>query len=307
MTRPLTLLATLLPLVVACTRAGSSAGTTPPPTADVALDDARGGRIYDRWTSALEDGTFAPDSEQTVGVADGHGGPSGDGTLRFADGRVFLNDVGHDYRLKNLFGWDLRGASGIFGPAQMNKSYVLGTDLLTWEGSISDIARRLDRGDDVVPAFGDVLAPRDIEALAAFIVRVRDHVLPRPEDVFTLTSPAQSYYTLREGGDAGRGRLLFADRCAGCHGIDGTALLFDDGVFSLGTHARQKAYEDWLKILNGQPGTPMGRQVRGDVTQMVTELRDLFAALCDRDAFPPGAASGSDVPDGDPRCGAYLR
>jgi hypothetical protein len=52
----------------------------------------------------------------------------------------------------------------------------------------------------------------------------------------------------------------------------------------------------------------MGRQVRGaSAASMIRELLDLFAALCDRRAFPRGAASGPDVTDGDPRCGAYLR
>lgn len=296
----------LLVLTAACARNEPTQSASSGAEAPV-YDDAHGGRIFDRWTTETHAETFAADSKQTRGVADGRGGPRGDGTLVLTDGRALLNDDGHDYRFKNLFGWDMRGRSGIYGPAHMNKPFVLGEDLLAWAGNIDDVANVLENGDASVPAFGAVLSRPDLEALAAFIVRVRDHTLPQPSDIFTLTSAAQGHYALREGGDRERGRALYASRCAGCHGADGTSHLFDDGELSLGMHARQEAYEDWLKILNGQPGTRMGRQVEGDAQAMATQIVDLFAALCDRAAFPRGAATGEDVPDGDPRCGAYLR
>jgi hypothetical protein len=296
----------LLIVLAACSGAERTSTSTSAGDERV-FDDAYGGRIFDRWTTATRNETFGADVKQTRGIADGRGGPSGNGTLLFADGRPLLNDDGHDYRLKNLFGWDLRGQGGIFGPSMMNKPYARATSLLTFEGDIATVATHLERGDGDVPAFGAVMQRADLEALAAFIVRVRDHVLPQPGDIYTLTSPDAGFYALRAGGDRDRGLALYAARCAGCHGTDGTAQLFDDGEYTLGSHARQKAYEDWLKILNGQPGTHMGRQVEGDAQAMAGQILDLFAALCDRTAFPVGAATHADVPDGDARCGAYLR
>ena len=295
----------LFVLSVAC------GGERPEPVspADVARpDDARGGRLFDRWMSEAQGAPFQPDSHATPGVADGSGGPRGDGTLLFADGRVLLNDGAHDYRLKNLFGWDLRGRAGLYGPDRMAKSYAVDGDLLSWTGGVSEVADRFAQGDAQVPALGPVLSRAELEDLASFVVRMRDGELPRPDSIYTLTSADAGHYALREGGDAARGRAMFAERCAGCHGADGTGMLFDGGAFSLGSHARQKAYEDWLKILNGQPGSEMDRQVRGaTAAEMTQELLDLFAALCDREAFPVGAATSADVADGDPRCGAYLR
>jgi cytochrome c553 len=291
---------------IAC--GGAEPSVAAPNDAISALDDARGGRLFDRWAVEAPDATFVPDSSETTGVADGRGGPRGDGTLLFEGGRALDNDHGHDYRLKNLFGWDLRGAAGLYGPEYMDKAAVLESDLLAWPGTVAEVADRLGRGDESVPAFSAVLSRADLEAIALFVVRMRDGALPRAASVYTLTSADAGHYALREGGDAARGHALFAERCAGCHGADGTGHLFDDGAYSLGTHARQKAYEDWLKILNGQPGTPMGRQLRGaTAAEMTQELLDLFAALCDRQAFPRGQATGDDVADGDPRCGAYLR
>jgi mono/diheme cytochrome c family protein len=218
-----------------------------------------------------------------------------------------LLNTGHDYRLKNLFGWDLRGRAGIYGPEMMNKDYAVDVDLLGGLQSVEELAAWLKAGTERVPAFGAVLSDAELADLAAFIVGVRDRKLVHPSDVFELKTGSPGNYALKPGGNADVGRALFKGRCATCHGDDGTKLLFDKSEYSLGTHARQKAYEDWAKILSGQPGSPMGRQVEGDNRQMTQEMLDLFAALCDRKTFPKGAATGKDVADGDARCGAYLR
>lgn len=269
--------------------------------------DALGGRLFDRFAGAGA-AEFAPDASKTKGAPDGKGGPDGNGTLKLGSGAPLLNDAGHDYRLKNLFGWDLRGKDGIYGPAYMNKPYVVSRNLLAGKETREELAALLAKGDAEIPAFGAVLEPGHLDAIAAFVVGVRDGALPHPEGVFELRKGTPGNYALRAGGDAARGKEMIAKRCSGCHGGDGTGVLFDDGAYSLGSHARQKAYEDWLKITNGQPGTAMGRQLKGATAkEMTQELLDIFAALCDRTAFPAGKASTPDVKDGDPRCGAYLK
>ena len=128
------------------------------------------------------------------------------------------------------------------------------------------------------------------------------------QDLF-VTIPATPTKNPLEGNaeaiTAGMG--AYRVRCADCHGPDGTGMTFDDGEYTLGSHARQKAYEDWFKILNGQPGTDMDRQVTGDARAMTQQIQDILAALCDRTKYPATGAKAGDVPDGDPRCGAYLR
>ena len=54
-------------------------------------------------------------------------------------------------------------------------------------------------------------------------------------------------------------------------------------------------------MVNGHPGSPMGRQ-----STAAQEVLDIFAALCDRSAFP-GKDAENDAPDGAPRCGTYLK
>lgn len=272
---------------------------------DSVVDDALGGRLYDRF---YDGEGFSPDRSSSPGNADGQGGPFGNGTLPGRDGQPLLNDAGHDYRLKNLFGWDLRGAQGIYGARFQNKATVVDRNLLDPEADLEEIRGLLRDGSEVVPAYGSVLDASELDSLVAFVGGIRDGRLPHPDRIWTLSEGTPGNYRLVAGGDPEHGKELFADRCAGCHGKDGTKMLFDDDEYSLGSHARQKAYEDWLKILNGQPHTKMKRFVKGaDAAELGQQVLDLLAALCDRAAFPLGAATHADVPDGDPRCGSYLR
>lgn len=294
--------------------AAAATGTSAPGPAPVsqvppAPDTAEGGRLFDKFYGASKPfASFKPDSGKTKTSPDGKGGVDGTGILKLVNGDWLQNDTRHDYRFKNLFGWDLKGQAGIYGPSQMKKPYAVKRNLLAGKETIDELTALLTTGSEDIPAYGPVLDGSALRNIAAFIVAVRDGALPHPDSIFTLAPPDRGHYALRPGGDAARGQKMFGERCSGCHGADGTKLLFDDGAFSLGSHARQKAYEDWAKILNGQPGSPMGRQVQGATAkEMAQEILDLFAALCDRKAFPRGKATSEDVKDGDGRCAAYLK
>lgn len=271
-------------------------------------DDARrlGGRLFDDFAKELEL-PFVPDDPRTP-AADGKGGPFGDGTLPDAQGKPLLN-TGHGYQLKNLLGWDLHGAAGIAGRKAADGAWVLLPDLLKNSESREVWTARLTQGEDAIPAYGSLLSSTQIDAIADFLLAVRDGALPRPDDLFVLDAQAPGFYQLAPGGDAERGHALIARTCARCHGADGTALALDGGAHSLGTFLRSRADEAWLKVLNGAPGTRMKPQLplastRAESTQA---LRDLLAAGCDRGRYPRGEAGHADVPDGDARCGALLK
>lgn len=272
--------ACLVPLLFLVACGGRAAAPSSPLAASAPTGSERGGRAYDQWRA--------------------------DPAAR----KATLPDAPHQYRLKNLYGWDLRGSAGVYGPKHQAKPYVLARDWLTSTESVDRVAAILRDGDPAagLPAFGAMVDDVALEAIATFIVDVRDGRLARPDWIWTLSEGTPGNYTLNEGGDPVRGAQLFAERCSDCHGDDGTTILFDDGAFTLGTHSRQKAYEDWMKILNGQPGADMRRQVVSeDGKAQAQEILDVLAALCDRTRFPKGAATAADVGDGDPRCGAYLR
>jgi hypothetical protein len=260
--------------------------------------------LYDDWRKEKELDDFVPDAAATPEL-DGKGGPNGNGTLNDRLGQPMPN-AGHDYRLKNLFGWDLRGAEGIYGAAYQKKAYVLPHNLLTSERRSDELRAWLAHGGDGLPALATVLDERDLNDLVAFLSKTRAGELVTPELVFDLAPAAPKGFVLRGGGDPARGKQHYAKRCAGCHGDDGREFAIDE-TESVGTLSRSSGYELWFKIAHGQPGTEMDRQLEevGGPAQAQAIL-DLLAALCDRTAFP-ALANGKDVSNGDVRCGGYLR
>lgn len=288
-------------------RPGAAASGTPDAVAgpDTGPNDARGGRLYDNWRAekGLKD-SFVPDASATAEL-DGKGGPHQNGTLADGAGRPLPN-TGHDYRLKNFFGWDLRGSEGIAGTAFQRRAHVLAVNLLTDSRSPDALRAWLASGDDTLPAFGQVLDDTDLADLVAFIVKMRAGELARPSGIFTLDARSPKHYVLAAGGNAARGRDRYAVSCADCHGNDGRFMAID-GSESVGSLSRSSAYEVWFKILNGQPGTDMRRQVVEPASaDQEQAILDVLAALCDRTAFP-AMAGAEDVPDADPRCSSYLR
>lgn len=267
----------------------------PQPAATVALPDpeGKGGRLFDRFYREAA-APFAPGES---------GGPNGDGTLVNGAGMPISPD-GHDYRLKNFFGWDLRGAEGIYGPDYQNKPYVTPTNLLTDSRSTEVLAQWLRDGDERIPAYGAVLSEEEIALVVTFIDGVRTGALPGPGQVFALSRTAPKHYVLNAGADLQAGHALFAEVCAECHGADGRKLPVD-GNQSMGAFMRAKAYEGWFKILSGHPGSPMAREITfADAADGGAKILDLSAALCDATRYP-AMEGGPDVEPGDARCRDY--
>lgn len=286
------------PSLLAQEVAGDSAGGDP----------LRGGRLFDKFYEESRGVDFEPEGPEAA-PGEGSGGPDGDGSLRDGRGARIDNALDHDYRLKSFFGWDLRGAEGVYGPLYQDKGYVAPHNLLSERLSRQDVAALIVDGAEGLPAYGQILPRQDLEDVVAFVMAVREHELPRPSDIWQLDPAAPKGYVLVPGGDAAAGNAAIRGSCTSCHGPSGTALLFDDGEHSLGTLSRTSAYEVWFKIVAGNPGTPMGSQVPLEETgaEQAQHVLDLLAALCDRTAFPRGEASEQDVSAGDARCGSYLR
>lgn len=210
-------------------------------------------------------------------------------------------------RLKNLWGWDLKGTDGIYGPDYKNSKTVRAENLLSQKRTREQLRAWLANGGDGVPGYGKWMPAAHVDAAATFITAMRDGTIPRSDDIWTLSKGTPGNYKLVDGADPARGKTQFGDTCAGCHGADGTRVVID-GKYSLGAMARSKGYEVWFKILAGHPGSWMRGQVPPGLPrkQAAAFILDTMAGLCDRKAFP-AASEGADVPDGDPRCGAYLR
>ncbi|MCP4000883.1 MAG: hypothetical protein GY727_08225 [Gammaproteobacteria bacterium] len=270
---------------------------------------AYGGRLFDMWYEEVET-DFEPDNPETP-LADGSGGPNGDGTLNNAAGSPILNS-GHSYRLKNLFGWDLRGDAGIYGHNYQAKEFILSLGPLSPQYAGMTRAQwiqRLTTGEGNLPAYGDVLNQAQIEALVDYMLAIRDRKLPYPDDLYALSVDSPKGFVLAPGGDATAGHKFYQEQCAECHGEDAANIIFDNGEQTLGMHARYYGYAIAMITLVGEPGSDMGPQISANlsVTEQTKKLLDLLAALCDRTRYPRGNATDPDVPDNDPRCGTYLR
>jgi len=270
---------------------------------------AYGGRLFDMWYHEI-DIDFEPDNPETP-LADGRGGPNGDGTLNNAAGLPMLN-TGHSYRLKNLFGWDMRGDAGIYGHEYQAKEFILPSGPLSpqyTDTARAEWIRRIASGEGGLPAYSDVLSPAQIEALVDYMLAVRSRELPHPDDLYELSVDSPKGFILLPGGDAASGHKFYHAQCAECHGEDASKIIFDNGEQTLGMHARYYGYAIAMITLVGEPGSDMGPQLAANlsVEEQTATLLNLLAALCDRVRYPRGNATDPDVPDDDPRCGAYLR
>ena len=160
-----------LSLIAACDPADVTSKTAQDPPSHAEL--MAGGRLFDMWYDE-SDAEFVPDDEDTPEI-DGKGGPNGNGTLNGADGLPIAN-TGHDYRFKNLFGWDMLGDAGIYGRDYQAKPWVLDTGPLSpahMRASRSDWITRIKNGWADLPAYGSVLKNDEIALLVDFMLAVR--------------------------------------------------------------------------------------------------------------------------------------
>lgn len=204
---------------------------------------ALGGRLYDNWAAVQ----FKELPEETHPAYPAAGRQSGGAT----------------WRCTECHGWDGNGAAGLPIPEEHHAGFpgvraVRG--VLTADGLrqiLRDDRHHYDR--DKIP---DTLIP----PLTAFL----DH---GQVDIGSVVAPGSD--GVAEGGDGERGRGIFQNVCAVCHGYDGKAIDFGGTAEPeyLGTVARVAPAEFVHKMVNGQPGQPMPvMRPFGDQA-----IRDLFA------------------------------
>ena len=184
---------------------------------------ANGGRLYDKWYTVL-------DADKPEGTHPGwpsSNSRTGDTT----------------FRCKSCHGWDYKGAAGKYGSG----SYKTGIKGVT--GVIgkdpAEIAAII--GNDT-HGFTDEMIPADAKLrIATFLSRGLYETADYIEDGG------------KAKGDAERGRNIFQNHCAACHGHDGAALNWgsaEEPEYG-GTLANENPWEVLHKIVNGHPGTEM--------------------------------------------------
>ena len=185
---------------------------------------AIGGRLYDNWINTLE--------------ADG---PGTTHPAWPASNTKKKNNT--TWRCKSCHGWDFRGKDGKYGSG----SYKTGI------GGVRDVAG---------------MNPEKIHAILMDDTHKYTHdMIPLPYMQWLTTFLSKGQYDITKyvsdsgdvSGETERGKAVFQNVCASCHGYNGTALDWgkDDEHKYVGTEANANPWEVLFKIRHGHPGTEM--------------------------------------------------
>jgi cytochrome c553 len=155
-------------------------------------------------------------------------------------------------------------------------------------------ARAIDAFDNTHPDYSKVLSATQIWNLVKFFleewvdpselydieVTGAKMYVDNTQNPPVVVAPNITFSNVGAKGTASRGRTIYAEKCALCHGADGTT--HDIGGRSLGQFIREKPHEGWFKAKFGEPGTGMLPGLVADLQ----DLQDLYAALAVAADFP---------------------
>jgi mono/diheme cytochrome c family protein len=114
-----------------------------------------------------------------------------------------------------------------------------------------------------MPGFADVLTLREIRDVSAYVVEVLARPIPLDGETAPLPDVATTRAELRAPGgvDPEPGRLVYEDRCAGCHAPDGSG-----GPLAPPLSAHPVAFDDLVDLIVGgnvQHGMPGYQRILG--------------------------------------------
>jgi thiosulfate dehydrogenase len=210
---------------------------------------ARGGLLYDAWWRVVP-GAKEPTDNQALWALQ---------TTNKRKGSV-------SWRCKECHGWDYRGKDGAYGTGSRRTGFT-GVWDAAQKKSVEELVSILRGSANPKHDFSTVLRAADISDLANFL-----------KSGLVDTMQYVDYKAKKPiGGDAGRGKTLFAF-CAACHGPDGKKLNFgtDKEPEYVGTVAKENPQEFLHKIRVGQPGSepamPAALVMGWSINQMVDVL-----------------------------------
>ena len=248
-----------------------------------AADAVNGARLYNDFT-AVETGFVAPE-DPTV-------------NLEHITGRKDF------YRCKQCHAWDQKAQFGSYinraptltrpdvSTVQLtNLKFANITELFEGikgtGGGVVNLARTADGripelGGNMHPDYGTILSDELIWDLVKFLKEGAFDTdgLYAINTVGSYPTGSRTFSEIGRDGDAAAGHTFYANKCASCHGADGTSILFG-GTTTLGKYSRGNPHELQHKIVSGQLGTPMGAT---PIT--FEEMKDLLKAFNDVAKYP---------------------
>jgi len=159
---------------------------------------------------------------------------------------------------------------------------------------------------DKMPNYSEILTDAQIWDIVKFL-KEEAFDTSALYDIVLLGSQyprSRGFSNLGNDGSAVAGERLFSEKCSSCHGADGTALLLDDGFYTVGNYIRSKPYEAQHIIKFGPLGSIMGPVLKD---ASLSDMQDLFAAMRNTDKYPN--TKSDPVPEPEPIDGAmaFLR
>lgn len=212
------------------------------------------------------------------------------------------------FRCKQCHGWDRLGTSGSYisrGP-NANRPNVSSINLVSiaaaktpqelFDALKSSSGRRAIDADlstydpatnstlgDQMPDYASIFTEGQLWNLVKFLKEeaVDSTALYDAETTGEYPTGSIAYTNIGKNGNTANGDAIYASKCAGCHGADGRAFLFDGDSYTAGSFMRSKPHEAHQKIKFGQLGSPMGSLVTN-----LNDLKDLYKAMTDTVKYP---------------------
>ena len=203
------------------------------------------------------------------------------------------------YRCKSCHAWDQKGRNGSYSNrgAVANRPDIAAIPLTTSKNyDISDLFKKIKNtggatvdaartangldaslGGNNHPDFGKILTDEKIWDLVKFLKEGTYDTDKLYDLAVTGYYPNATpvYNNLGRDGVAATGTAFYNTKCAGCHGTDGTKIMFG-GTTSLGKFIRTKPYEIQHKIISGQLGSSMGH-----TEATVDDIKNMYKAMND--------------------------
>ncbi len=219
------------------------------------------------------------------------------------------------FRCKQCHSWDRLGRDGGYGnrAPSTSRPNVANINLATISASataqalfdaIKNGPSRRDVGTDLstynpagdttvgdkMPNYSQILTDKQIWDIVKFL---KEEAVDTSA-LYTITFDAGTYPNkkptfsdLGSNGSPSNGDTIFAAKCAGCHGADGTLIQVDTN-YTVGRHVRAKPYEDQHKVKFGHLGSDMTAAAVLS-TAPTSDIKDLFAALSNKTKYPDAA------------------
>lgn len=250
-----------------CSAAAARAQADTPPGEDI----VRGALLYDKWYAAL--GVNPPAGNHPIWARQSTNTRAGPDT----------------WRCSECHGWDYRGAQGAYASGSHFTGFP---DVMTLSAAMSaeEIVAHLKGSNDRAHDFSPYLDDAALNQLAAFLKygTIDDTAYVDPVSLQV------------KGADVARGRTLYEQTCASCHGPDGKAIVFrTEGVNEyLANVADRDPWRFLHRTRFGTAGTAM--PVGYNLNWTPADGRDILAYA---QTLPSGgeiAASGSPAPAATP-------